>query len=87
MGKRISIQCAYAPSKRTLRESTRPSLNFNALHSRLDGDLERTAAVHLVERGLVVLKLEDIRDLRKKVQMSDGLQLILSKSDIPCPSR
>ena len=87
MGKRISIQCAYAPSKRTLRESTRPSLNFNALHSRLDGDLERTAAVHLVERGLVVLKLEDVRDLRKKVQVSDSLELDPHIIGIPCPSR
>ena len=87
MGKRISIQCAYAPGKRTLRESTRPSLNFNAIHSRLDGDLERTAAVHLVERRLVVLELEDVRDLRKKVQVSDSLNLILLRFDIPFPSR
>lgn len=28
-----------------------------------DGDLERATAVHLVERGLVVLELEDVRDL------------------------
>lgn len=28
-----------------------------------DSDLKRTTAVHLVERGLVVLQLEDVRDL------------------------
>lgn len=28
----------------------------------LDDDLDRSAAVHLVERGLVVFELEDVRD-------------------------
>ena len=40
------------------------------LSSRLDGDLERTTAVHLVERGLVVLELEDVRNLHKHDRVS-----------------
>ena len=35
---------------------------MQAVCSGLDADLERAAAVHLVERGLVVLELENIRD-------------------------
>ena len=40
------------------------------LSSGLDGDLERTTAVHLVERGLVVLELEDVRNLHKHDRVS-----------------
>ena len=38
----------------------------------LDRDFERPAAVHLVERFLVVLELEHIRDLQKKAIVGNG---------------
>ena len=45
--------------------------DFRALlSSRLDGDLERTTAAHLVKRGLVVLELEDVRNLHKHDRVS-----------------
>ena len=40
------------------------------LSSRLDGDLECTMAVHLVECSLVVLELEDVCNLHKHDQVS-----------------
>lgn len=67
-----------------------PKTTVSSLTSRvvcsswLDGDLERTAAVHLIERSLVVLEFEDVRDLGQGMSTH---KYTGGRSYVPCPLR
>ncbi len=74
MGKRVLIQGALLLETYTTTEklySSRVKTDFKAMPiSRLDGDLERSTAVHLVERALVILELEHVRNLQERDRVS-----------------